>query len=173
MLQTPDRLSDAAVVRPYVYQPQADRTLTSTDVVEDLFPAEAVVLGFRPRVPAALIAAQGIAPLRRLRQGWDSYGALPLAAQAVDAASFLLQQLLSANLRSPDLVPTVRGGVSLEWTSSGREFSITFESPPTYGVVVVSAYYINADSGEEWETDRADTDPRVAAALQGLASESS
>jgi hypothetical protein len=172
-IRPPKWLSDDDVVRTFAHQRLRDVTLTSGQVVQRAFlnatPYYAELIAWQRTNAANFRAAAALEPLHQLGPGWDSYGALPVSAESIFYASNLLEQVIREGLEMPAVVPTVRGGVSLEWTSPGHEFSVTFENVPFQGIVP-SAYYFDEESGEEWETDRADADPRVAKALQGLAS---
>lgn len=170
--RSPGRLSDQLIIETMDKTGRRDLTLTQADVIEDSFGIEPYP---SPSVRRDVLEAQveaHVRPLRRLGVGWDSYGALPVATQVIDTARDLLTQIVSAGLQFPALVPTVHGGLSLEWTSPGREFSITLGTEKDRAIVV-SAYYFNEQSGEEWESERPSVDPRVMTALEGLRTASS
>lgn len=166
------RLSDHLVIETMDKSRRRDLSLTQAEVIEDSFGAEPYPsASVRRDVLEAQVEAH-VRPLRRLGIDWDSYGALPVATDVIDAARDLLTQIVLASLPFPALVPTVRGGLSLEWTSPGREFSMSLATDRERPIVV-SAYYFNDESGEEWESDRPSVDPRVMTALEGLRTASS
>ena len=55
-----------------------------------------------------------LAALATLPDGWDSYGARPIAPAATEEARRLLW-LMDDPSQAPSVVPTSRGGVQLEW----------------------------------------------------------
>ena len=74
-------------------------------------------------------ATRQASALIQLPGGWDSYGAKPVSSDAARAATTLLVQAASAvpNLAAPAVVPTVRGGLQLEWHRQGVDLEIEFE----------------------------------------------
>lgn len=56
---------------------------------------------------ARLAALTRLDAFRELEPGWDSYEAKPIAEEALILAALLL--------RSPEIFPTVEGGIQLEW----------------------------------------------------------
>lgn len=167
--QVPIRLSDQGVIET-IQRSHGDRmTLTHSDIIEDASGPERYPSRYiRDEILAAQIDAY-LRPLRRLRPGWDSYGALPVSSQVLDVARDILVQLVSQRVRFPSLVPTVRGGLSLEWTSPGFEFSLTL-SRSRNGPIEFTAYYFDEPAAEEWEADA--RDPRVSAALDRVRTDS-
>lgn len=65
----------------------------------------------------------------RLQEGWDTYGAAPIAALPIALARLLIEP--------PHLVPTSKGGVQLEWHAQG--FDIEIEIHPSGRVAVYVA----------------------------------
>lgn len=82
-----------------------------------------------------------------LPAGWNSYGAPRIDPHAVEAALRLLLATMQPNTLAPSVVPTVRGGVQLEWHASGVDLEVEL-TPSGY----VSAAYED-DEGQEWEAD--------------------
>jgi hypothetical protein len=66
--------------------------------------------------------------LLRLGPGWDSYGARPVDPRAVAAALALLAHVMKRAAEAPQIVPTVHGGVQLEWHS--KEAGVEVEVSP-------------------------------------------
>lgn len=58
------------------------------------------------------------------KAGWDTYDAKPLADEAVSKARLVLDQLAPDVLASAISVPTVTGGVQIEWHAEGGDFEI-------------------------------------------------
>ena len=75
------------------------------------------------------VANRQASELVQLPAGWDSHGAKPVSSEAARAATTLLAKAVSAapNLAAPALVPTVRGGIQLEWHRQGVDLEIEFE----------------------------------------------
>jgi len=69
---------------------------------------------------------------RELKPGWDSYGAQPIAPEAIDKAEALLRLVYAASdagIEPPLIAPCADGGVQFEWQSpSGKE--LTLGIPP-------------------------------------------
>lgn len=74
-------------------------------------------------------ATRQASELLQLPGGWDSFGAKPVSSEAARAATTLLVQAVSAvpNLAAPAVIPTVRGGLQLEWHRQGVDLEIEFE----------------------------------------------
>lgn len=69
-------------------------------------------------------------PLRRidalmsLDAGWDSYGGYPVQPRAALHAVQLLAAILENDVPPPSVVPTVTGGLQLEWHDSGADLEM-------------------------------------------------
>ena len=63
-----------------------------------------------------------------LPPGWNSYGARPITAAAIDEATGILDYLEALEIAPPMPGPTNTGGVSLRWERGSRELCI--EIPP-------------------------------------------
>ena len=59
--------------------------------------------------------------LLRLPRGWNSHGAEPVSHAACKRTVEFLTTCLVEGVAAPVLVPTVRGGVQLEWHRQGVE----------------------------------------------------
>ncbi len=90
---------------------------------------------------------QQFAPLRALARGWDSYGAPPIDDAAIQAALSLVVDLSAAHFPLPAVVPTSKGGVSLEWRRGPQEIVVEI-APVTGGADV---YYCDDAAGVEWD----------------------
>lgn len=80
------------------------------------------------------------------RPNWDSYGALPIATEAVERAARLVLKLIDHELPVPRLYPLSDGGVRLEWV--GPEAEVHIDLPV---VDEPTAYYADERTGDEWE----------------------
>src|SRR5262245_58777229 len=68
-----------------------------------------------------------LAELGRLDADWDSYGALPVAPQAIAAAGEIIGRVIDrVGVRGVprDMMPIADGGVALEWRSPGLELGL-------------------------------------------------
>jgi hypothetical protein len=59
-----------------------------------------------------------------LPANWNSHGARRVTVQAVRTALVVLVNVMAANSRMPTIVPTVRGGLQLEWHGGGIDLEI-------------------------------------------------
>jgi hypothetical protein len=89
---------------------------------------------------------ESVQALRRLPENWDSYGARPLATKSIENLMYLLWQGIQLDVTAPSVVPTVRGGIQLEWHQQGIDLEI--EIPPS-GRLLVS--YEDIETGRDWE----------------------
>jgi hypothetical protein len=67
--------------------------------------------------------------LLELPAGWNSYSAEQIRKENVNAAIGLLGRIMRAGTPAPIVVPTVRGGVQLEWHTNGINLEIAIDSP--------------------------------------------
>ena len=90
-----------------------------------------------PRTSRNTFAHEGVreairraATLAQLPNGWNSYGAKPVSPRAVHHATRLLRETacLIPNVATPSVVPTVGGGLQLEWHLRGVDIEIEFGS---------------------------------------------
>ncbi len=61
-----------------------------------------------------------------LPTNWDSYGACRVDPGSVKSAGQALCSLMSSDTIPPTVVPTVRGGIQLEWHARGIDLEIEF-----------------------------------------------
>lgn len=83
------------------------------------------LLAASQRVQAAIHRASDLV---RLANGWNSYRAKSVSPKAIHHAARFLREAesLIPNLATPSVVPTVRGGVQLEWHRQGVDVEIEF-----------------------------------------------
>src|SRR5206468_4162766 len=79
-------------------------------------------------------------------ENWNSYGARPIRPEIVHVAAQLLRETVNHNTPQPAVVPTVGGGVQLEWHTGGIDLEIEIASPEQFLVY-------NADSKDETECE--------------------
>ena len=89
--------------------------------------------------------SERLAHLARLPAGWNSYKAVAISEDAIAAARELLARFPEGT-PIPCVVPTVRGGVQLEWHAGGVDIEVYV------GVRGDLKFFAgNAESGEEFE----------------------
>lgn len=98
-----------------------------------------------------------------LESNWDGYGAKRIDPSVVKPLVEILQVLRSTT-PPPQLVPSPRGGVQLEWHQRG--FDLEIEVLPDGAL---SCYFCDNSKDEDWDEDaiRID-DPRIADAIDKL-----
>lgn len=78
---------------------------------------------------------------------WDSYGALAVTRETLEAAIRALSPIVSLKLPQPYVAPTVRGGIEFKWHKDGVDLEIQTEST---GINV----YLHNGSGPEDQRER-------------------
>lgn len=134
----------------------ADATLTGDDVIAYFTPdvessASTVV------VPASLHdSLHRLEELASLPRGWDFYGAAPISDTVVDVVLELLRDLLEGGMESPEIDPTVEGGLDLRWVQEGLEFEI--EADPERGL---SFFFEDTETGRSFEGGFSDVEDEL------------
>lgn len=82
-----------------------------------------------PMSPTVLKSVEAVVDLLSLPPGWNSYSARPIEHQSAKQAIQLLAEYLKPGTPPPSVVPTVRGGIQLEWHTAGANLEIYIESP--------------------------------------------
>ena len=85
--------------------------------------------------------------LLQLPRGWNSYDAEPVSVAAFEQATEFLTTYLVEGVADPVLVPTVRGGVQLEWHRQGVDVEVEISPDGS-----VSWCADDRRTGEEFET---------------------
>lgn len=67
---------------------------------------------------------------------WNSYDAAPIDLETIAVACDLVQSAMLVSTPPPSVVPTVRGGVQLEWHRNGIDFEIRIDSPSQASIFV-------------------------------------
>jgi hypothetical protein len=93
--------------------------------------------------------------LRLLEPNWNNRGAPALDENAILLALELLYGAASADTPPPDVVPTVGGGIQLEWHRCRMDIELGV-SPERR----VWLYRCERDTGQEWEAELATLRPR-------------
>jgi len=82
-----------------------------------------------PMSPTFRKSVEAVADLLSLPPGWNSYSAKPIDHGSAKRAIRLLAEFLEPNTPPPSVVPTVKGGIQLEWHTKGVDVEIYIESP--------------------------------------------
>jgi hypothetical protein len=87
-----------------------------------------------PDPPWLEAARHAIAPIAALSDNWDGEGTLRIQPTVMDAALRALEQLLPSHTPAPQIVPTHRAGIQVEWHRNGKDLEIEFApgSPTTF-----------------------------------------
>ena len=81
-------------------------------------------------MPQSLVkSVEGVVDLLGLQAGWNSYSAKPIEPRNAIRAVQLLFELLGSVTPPPIVVPTVRGGIQLEWHTQGVNIEVYINSP--------------------------------------------
>lgn len=109
-------------------------------------------------------AATVLTELLALPENWNGYGAQVIERPVVPVVlNFLAYVFAEGTPPLPDLVPTIDGGVQLEWHVGGFDLEVEF-SPRTG----VRAYFCDEAAGEEWEVPALSNPDRLGRALTRL-----
>jgi len=82
--------------------------------------------------------------LVNLDPGWDSHDAVPVRSDAILAAVAILSETMASNTKTPWIVPTVHGGIQMEWHKSQVDLEIEIKPNRT-----VSVFYVNEQDGRQ------------------------
>lgn len=69
-----------------------------------------------------------LSELAKLERNWDSYGADPIGEGAIQAVRIVASVLETLTVIPPQIMPTVNGGLAIEYSRGKMEFSIEFDS---------------------------------------------
>jgi hypothetical protein len=67
---------------------------------------------------------EALSDIGSLPENWNSYGASPVAINAVADTLRLMAAVMSETMPLPNFVPTRRGGIQLEWHTKGIDLEI-------------------------------------------------
>jgi hypothetical protein len=110
-------------------------------------------------------AGKALDELLALPPDWDSYGARAIQPDIVRAARRLLSDVARPDTPQPTLVPTVQGGVQLEWHVRGVDVEIELLTADRAHVS-----YVDGTEVMEWETPRSPGSPRLTELIARLSS---
>jgi len=126
------------------------------------FSVEIQASGQMPR--SFLKSVENIVDLLGLPRGWNSYAAKSIEPQNAIAAVRLLAQLLEVHSPAPIVVPTVRGGIQLEWHSKGINIEVYIDSSET-----ISFFAEDIQSGRSCENPLPGHESELRSWLQRIA----
>lgn len=90
------------------------------------------------RVPGRLApVAEELSRFVLLPSGWNSYGAVPTRAEAIEMAMRVLARAteMLPDLPLPSVCPTPGGGIQMEWGGDGDGVEIEIEPDRTMGIL--------------------------------------
>ena len=87
--------------------------------------------------------------LSRLPANWSSYGSRQIEDVAIISAARMLAKLLGPQGFAPTVMPTLHGGVQLEWHRSGSDVEIELSAEGTISYI----YAYDRQRDVTWETD--------------------
>lgn len=108
---------------------------------------------------------EALQELLHLPENWNSYGARRVTPEAVVAVIMLIDATMSHDTLPPVVVPTVGGGVQLEWHTGSIDFEVAVTPSGRYSV-----FYSDSAAGEEWERDFTSPPAGVRQVLTALSS---
>ena len=89
-----------------------------------------------------------------LEPGWDGYDAVPIRAGSIMKAALVLVETMTSDTNEPWIVPTVHGGIQMEWHKSQVDLEIEIKPDET-----ASVFFVNDREGREvdelLDTDKA------------------
>ena len=145
---TADVLAEPEIVIRAVEPPQTLRKVVIRKRGSEIA-VEILASGSTPR--SLMKSIEGVVDLLGLQAGWNSYSAKPIEPRNAIRAVQLLFELLDPKTPTPIVVPTVRGGIQLEWHTKGVDIEVYINSPTD-----VSFFAERVESDESTEQPLAD-----------------
>ena len=122
--------SPDVLARSDIVTAAAEQSMSAPRRVVIRTPGLVVEIQARGPLPESFLKSiQGVADLLSLPSGWSSYSAKPIAPQNATRAIRLLAEFLRPEIPPPLIVPTVRGGIQLEWHTKGINIEIYIDTP--------------------------------------------
>jgi len=147
---------------PWAPGPDTRRFTLEVERGQTIVAIEVEVQGILP--PWWTAALEQFQEVLNLPANWNSYGARQVTPQAVLAAIVLIDATMSFDSPTPIIVPTVQGGVQLEWHTRGVDLEVAVSPEGRYNV-----FYSNTAIGEEWEREYVSPPPELRRRLSSLA----
>ena len=94
-----------------------------------------------PWVESAFLKIQ---ELLYLEAGWDGYDGKSVIGDTARKAVVMLFELMSSGTKTPWIVPTVHGGLQMEWHKSQVDLEIEIKPDTT-----ASVFYVNEQDGKQ------------------------
>jgi hypothetical protein len=92
--------------------------------------------------------AERIDSFLKLPENWNSYGAKAIKAHFAKFAGIFVQSVAEPSLPEPSVVPTVQGGVQVEWHTRGIDLEVRFEAGDR-----ISVSFEDRREGLEWQSE--------------------
>ncbi|MCP9491032.1 MAG: hypothetical protein MSC31_14340 [Solirubrobacteraceae bacterium MAG38_C4-C5] len=96
-----------------------------------------------------------------LPPGWDTYGAQPITVENVLLALSLLERLVDLDSPAPIIVPTVAGGIQMEWEFDRTAVEVRVDEGGAW-------FFVGDDSGEHEGPASADLSARAARVIAAV-----
>ncbi len=107
-------------------------------------PTDADLAARRQDAPSLVPFGEALRELVVLDVNWDSYGALPPSREALEHAWRMTNVLVEHGVPVPQVFPTRRGGIQLEWHLSHATLEWEIDPEPRSGVFIFDDH----ESGE-------------------------
>jgi len=105
-----------------------------------------VFSGSQQRPPWVKPAFSKLQELVDLEPGWDSYDADSVVSESIVSAVAILNNTMPPDTKNPWIVPTVHGGIQMEWHKPQVDLEIEIEPDGT-----ASIFYVNEQDGRRIE----------------------
>ena len=125
----------------YLYRTPSDFAVRPAPEVRRAVPVKAAAA---PTTENYIRTVLTLIEFLELPGGWNSYNARPIRKENVTFAVDFLGRVMRDGTPAPEVVPTVRGGVQLEWHRAGVNLEIAINVPEE-----VTVFAEEIDSGRE------------------------
>ncbi len=136
----------AVLARSTVVSAPSDRAARPTVEITRQASGVSVALPSVPDLANLRKSLKAVVEILSLKPGWNSYSAKPIEPGNAVRAIELLAAFVGPDIPAPTLVPTVRGGIQLEWHNQRGNIEIYIESPSD-----VRFFAESVQSGDEAE----------------------
>lgn len=96
--------------------------------------------------PRVVVIAEKCRGFLDLPENWNSYRARRIDASLLQNGLEILTMMLGPGTRTPDVVPTARGGIQIEWHDAHGDLEIEIRGLGQYRV-----FHRNGDQDEEFD----------------------
>ncbi|MEX0938314.1 MAG: hypothetical protein WDZ59_10685 [Pirellulales bacterium] len=108
---------------------------------------------------------EDICTIVNLPANWDSHGAYPIDIKCATVAIEIALLYLTRDTPRPSVVPTVRGGIQVEWHVRDFDVELKIDSPEQ-----IELFFEDLRTGESWEEDITTDSARLITAIEKLSS---